>query len=337
MSSTTGIENDLIEKSGQIFNTWRKVRGGPLHGVGLPRKLISLVQLAIGTLQAAIILLRQRPSAVFLTGGWVGVPIAVAAGVLQIPVVIYVPDVEPGRSLKALGRYATVITATVADTAQFYSPKKEVVATGYPLRDGLLDHTREEGIGAFGLDADKRTLLVFGGSRGSRAINRAIYGNLDALLELPNLQVLHISGQLDATEVREARAALPADLQARYHVRDYVHEMGLALAAADVVVSRAGAATIAELPAFGLPAILIPLAYDWHYQEVNADWLAQRGAAIRLDEPNMTEQLVGLIHTLFTDDERYRTMQTAALALKNMDGATNVANVIRNRAKQKDR
>ncbi len=334
VSSAHGIENELIEKSGQQFDTWHKVLGGPLHGVSVPRKFLSLIQLAAGTIQATLILLRQHPDAVFLTGGWVGVPIAVAATILRTPVIIYVPDVEPGKSLKALGRYASVITATVPETAKYFHANKEIIATGYPLREGLLDHSREEGIAAFGLDTDKRTLLVFGGSRGSRAINRVVYQQIEALLQIPDLQVLHISGKLDVAEVKAARAALPEPLQTRYHVHDYVHEMGLALAAADLVVSRAGAATMAEFPAFGLPAILIPLAYDWHYQEVNADWLASRGAAIRLDEPNMETQLVELVHALLTDEKRYHAMQQASLALRNIDGATNVANVIRSRAKK---
>ncbi len=310
------------------------MQGGPLHGVNPLRKVVSVFRLGIGTLQATTLLLRKRPAVAFLTGGWVGVPIAVAARLLRVPVVIFVPDVEPGRTLSVLGRFASAITATVAETAQFYAKNKTVIATGYPLRDGLLDATREAGLAAFGLSAECRTLLVFGGSRGSRAINRMIYNHMEHLLTvIPDLQILHISGQLDAEEVAAAHHALPANVQARYHVRDYVHEMGLALAAADLVVSRAGAATLAELPAFGLPAILVPLAYDWHYQEVNADWLAERGAAIRLDEGDMQTQLIPLLQTLFVDDPaRYRAMVAAAESLKKTDGAQAVAGVILDQA-----
>jgi UDP-N-acetylglucosamine--N-acetylmuramyl-(pentapeptide) pyrophosphoryl-undecaprenol N-acetylglucosamine transferase len=180
------------------------------------------------------------------------------------------------------------------------------------------------------LDADKRTLLVFGGSRGSRAINNAILQNIESLLAIPDLQILHVSGKLDAEAVRQDYEKLPDDIQSRYHLYDYLHDIGLAFASADLVISRAGAATLAEFPFFGLPAILIPLAYSWRYQEVNADWLANHGAAIRLDETRMTQELVPLIQDLFTHTERLQAMREAAQALVKTDGAANIARIVIN-------
>ena len=248
----------MIEHENVHFDAWHRVQGGPVVGVSIFRRLQSVFRLGLGTLQAFRVLLQRRPDAIFLTGGWVGVPIALAARLLRMPVIIFVPDVEPASALKLLGRFAKVVTATVQETEAFF-PNKEVVATGYPLRKGLLDYTRDEAIQAFGLDQSKRTLLVFGGSRGSRAINRMVYKNIEAFLAIPDLQILHISGKLDAEEVADARAEMPVPIQARYHVRDYVYEMGVAFAVADLVISRAGASTLAELPAFGLPSILIPI------------------------------------------------------------------------------
>ena len=304
------------------------MQGGPLHGVNLLIKILSLARLMIGVLQSLWILLRHRPNAIFLTGGWVSVPIAVAAQLYRIPVVIFVPDVEPARTLKVLGRFAKVITATVDATRQFYPPRKTVVETGYPLRHNLQTATRDEGIAYFGLDLDKKTLLVFGGSRGSRAINRAIYGHIDELLSAPELQIMHISGKLDAKEVQDAHDELALELQSRYYTHDYVHEMGLAFAAADLVLCRAGASTLGEFPIFQLPAILVPLAYEWHYQEVNADWLASRGAAIRLDEPRLENELVSTVHNLLNNPDRLAEMQQAAAALARADGASNIARTI---------
>ncbi len=328
VSSAIGMENDLVARSGVRFDVWSRVQAGPLHGVNIIRKITSILRLGIGTLQAFWLLLRRRPAAIFLTGGWVGLPVALAAWFYRIPVVIFVPDIEPGRTLKVLGRFARVITATVDDTAQYYPKNKRVVATGYPLRPDLLEADRAAGVACFGLDADKRTLLVFGGSSGSRAINRQIYRYIAELLAIPDLQILHISGKLDAEEVAMAHQQLAPSLQTRYHVCDYVDDMGLALAAADLVVSRAGAGTLGEFPLFELPAILIPLAYAWRYQEINADWLASRGAAIRLDETDMTDELIPLIHGLLNDEGRLQAMRTAAQQLVKTDGADNIARVI---------
>jgi UDP-N-acetylglucosamine--N-acetylmuramyl-(pentapeptide) pyrophosphoryl-undecaprenol N-acetylglucosamine transferase len=127
------------------------------------------------------------------------------------------------------------------------------------------------------------------------------------------------------------------EIQAHYHVRDYVDKMGLAFAVADLAICRAGASTLSEFPAFGLPSILIPLAYTWRYQEINADWLASRGAAIRLDEDQMPTQLVPLVHDLFRAPERLGKMREAALTLSHTDGAANIARVILNQARQPSR
>lgn len=327
VSSAVGIENDLIQRAGLPLVAWNRVQGGPLHGVSLFVKAVSMVRLVIGIIQSFWLLLWQRPKAVFLTGGWVSIPVAVAAWLYRIPTVIFVPDIEPGRTLKVLGRFARVITATVGATARYYPTHKQVIETGYPLRPELLTATREDGIQYFGLDPAKRTLLIFGGSRGSRALNRAVYNNVEQLMAIPDLQIIHISGKLDAVEVQSARANLALDWQTRYHIRDYVHEMGLAFASADLVLSRAGASTLGELPLFGLPSVLIPLAYEWRYQEVNADWLAEQGAAIRLDETEI-EKLIPLLHELLTTPARLSQMAAAARQLARTDGAENIAQVI---------
>jgi UDP-N-acetylglucosamine:LPS N-acetylglucosamine transferase len=123
----------------------------------------------------------------------------------------------------------------------------------------------------FALVEDRKTVLVFGGSKGARSINRAIEAVIEQLLA--KYQVIHISGSADAVEVQAKRNSLSEELKRQYHVFEYVHEMGLAFAAADLVVSRAGASILGEYPLFGLPSILIPYPHAWRYQKVNADYL----------------------------------------------------------------
>lgn len=314
----------MLDNAEDVIDHWHKVPSGPLHGVNPLKVIISATRITSGIVQAFRLLRKVKPDVIFLTGGWVGIPVALAGQVLRIPIVVFVPDVEPGRTLKFLGRFASVVTATTADTSRYY-PGKQVVETGYPLRPELLKATREQGIAHFGLDEDKRTLLVFGGSRGSRAINNAILDNIETLMAVPDLQILHVSGKLDAEVVRQQHDKLSDDIRSRYYLYDYVDEFGLALAASDLVVSRAGAATIGEFPIFGLPAILVPLAYEWRYQEVNADWLASRNAAVRLDEPLMDERLVPLIVELLTNAEKMQKLRDGVKSLSRTDGADNIA------------
>jgi UDP-N-acetylglucosamine--N-acetylmuramyl-(pentapeptide) pyrophosphoryl-undecaprenol N-acetylglucosamine transferase len=173
---------------------------------------------------------------------------------------------------------------------------------------------------------DRKTLLVFGGSKGARSINRAIAAVLELLLA--KYQVIHISGSTDAAEVQVKRDSLTEELKRYYHVFEYVHDMGLAFAAADLVVSRAGASILGEYPLFGLPSILIPYPYAWRYQKVNADYLATRGAAIRLDDETLGETLLPTIGRVMSDEAQLRAMGAAARSLARPDSAVKLAQIL---------
>ena len=150
--------------------------------------------------------------------------------------------------------------------------------TGYPVRSDLSKWSKENALDRFGLDPNLPALLVFGGSRGAHSINMAVLNILKNLLE--TVQVIHISGKLDWDQVQNAHEAIPASLKSRYHPHEYLHEMGAAFAAADMVISRAGASTLGEYPLFGIPAILVPYPYAWRYQIQNAEYLKNHNAAV---------------------------------------------------------
>ncbi len=321
------MARDLVSRSDVSFDGYYEVLAGPLHGIPRLRQLVSAIKIVIGILQSLVLVLRLRPQVLFLTGGWVGFPMAAACWLLRRPIVIYVPDIEPGLTLRVLGRYfARAIAGTVADTAAFF-PGKRVVETGYPLRREILEASREAGIAALGLDPDRKTLLVFGGSRGSRSINSTMSRIAPDLLA-EGIQIVHISGRLDWDSVQAQHAALSDTQKARYQIFSFLPDIGQAFAAADLVVSRAGAATLAEYPELGLPAILVPYPYAWRYQQVNADWLVDRGAAIRLDDDRLDEELLPAIRDLFADPERLDAMRGAMQALKRSDGAEQVARLL---------
>jgi UDP-N-acetylglucosamine--N-acetylmuramyl-(pentapeptide) pyrophosphoryl-undecaprenol N-acetylglucosamine transferase len=281
-----------------------------------------------GFFEAQRIIGRFRPDALFLTGGYVSVPVALVTRLRRLPILVYLPDVEPGLAIKFLSRIATRVAVNV-EASRRYLPPAKVVVSGYPLRRAF--HQIEPPLGQtarahFGIALEDKVLLVFGGSRGARTINRALAAILEPVLSMA--QVIHISGRLDAEECRMRREALPAAARARYHLFDYLHEMELALAAADLVVARAGAGTLGEFPFFGLPAILVPYPYAWRYQKVNADYLAERGAAIRLNDGDLRERLWPTVQALFRDEMRLRQMSEAARALARPDAATRLANLL---------
>lgn len=317
----------LVEQSDVHFDGYHEVFAGPVAGIPLTGQIVSAIKIAVGVVQSLVLGLRLRPEVLFLTGGWVGVPAALACWLLRCPIVIYVPDIEPGMMLKVIGRrFARVIAATTDATAAYY-PGKRVEVTGYPLRREILEADRARGIEALKLDPQRRTLLVFGGSRGSRSINSTISAIAPALLE-DGCQIVHISGRLDWPQVEQAHAAMTPEQRAHYQVHPFLPDIGLAFAAADLVISRAGAATLAEYPQLGLPAILVPYPHAWRYQKVNADFLVERGAAVRLDDERLADELLPLVRELLADEERLAAMRRASEALRQPDGADNIARLL---------
>jgi UDP-N-acetylglucosamine--N-acetylmuramyl-(pentapeptide) pyrophosphoryl-undecaprenol N-acetylglucosamine transferase len=316
------MERTLVDESKLPFAHYDEVRAGPLHGVPLIQALGSLAQIALGTAQAFGLVRRYRPRALLMTGGWVNLPVALAAWVLRVPSLIYLPDIEPGLAIKLLRRLATRVATTAEESFVYFEPG-QAVATGYPLRKEVLAATRAAGIAHFRLDPARKTLLVFGGSRGARSINNAVLDILPELLAF-GLQVVHVTGTLDWPTVEAKRAALgnPAD----YHAFPYLHDdMGLAMAAADLAVCRSGASTLGELPYFGLPAVLVPYPYAWRYQKVNAEYLVSRGAGVLMEDAAMPRDLLPTIRAWMDEPGRLAQMRDRARALARPDGALNAA------------
>ena len=176
---------------------------------------------------------------------------------------------------------------------------------------------------SLGLEPEEPVLLVMGGSTGAQGINRPFGEVLERVLKLT--QVIHVTGTIDWPWAQERRETLPEALRAHYHVYDYVHEMGKVFAAADLAICRAGASVLGELPFFGLPAVLVPYPHAWDYQRVNADWLAERGAAIRLEQERLDEELLPTLRRLLGDRKSLTEMAGRVRSLARPDAAQRLA------------
>lgn len=320
----------MVEKSGVPFAAYHEVQAGPMHGVNFKTAITSAFKMVRGFFASWGILSKHKPDVVVNTGGWAAIPVTVAAWIRRIPIVIYLPDIEPGFTILALRALATKVAATTLESKP-YIPMNKLVATGYPLRRNVMSATREAAIAHFKLDPAKKTLLVFGGSRGARSINIAVIDSLPKLLARGDLQIIHVTGELDAERADSVKN------RPNYHAFAYLHDdMGLAMAAADVCVCRSGASTLGELPFFGLPSILVPYPHAWRYQKVNADYLASRGAAVVLPDEQMGEKLADEITGLLTSQATLTAMQQAAQTLSQGNAAANIVALLRevSRAKQ---
>lgn len=316
------MERALVQRAGIPFTA---IPAGGLHGVGVVRMARNTLKLAAGTLKAWRLVGQREPRAMLTTGGFVSAPVAVACWLRRVPILLYLPDIEPGLAVKFVAKFAAKIGVTTEDALKYF-PARKALVTGYPTRSDFAQADRAAAVRRFELAADRKTLLVFGGSKGARSINRAINAVIEQLLM--KYQVIHISGSTDAAEVLARHAMLPDAAKRHYHVFEYVHDMGLAFAAADLVVSRAGASILGEYPLFGLPSILIPYPHAWRYQKVNADYLATRSAAVRLDDETLNETLLPTIERLMSDEAQLRAMGAAARSLARPDPAMKLANIL---------
>lgn len=317
------MERELVSRAGVPF---RAIHAGAMHGVGPVRAAWSAVRIARGVGEARRILAEFQPTVVLLTGGFVGVPVSLAAWRRGVPSVVYLPDIEPGQALKLMARLATRIATTTDESARFVDRRKMVV-TGYPVRPAFAAVSRDAARAHFGFAPDERVVLVYGGSKGARSINRAVLADLPRLLAAA--AVIHISGAADWAEVSARRMQLDEAERRRYLAFQYLHdEMAWAMAAADVAVCRAGASTLGELTYLGLPAVLVPYPYAWRYQKVNAQYLADRGAALVVRDDALRDDRAGMtrcVLDLLGDPERLAAMRRAAWQLGRRDGAERIA------------
>ena len=314
-----GMEKELVEREGIPF---RAIPAAGLHGVGLHRLPGNIGAILRGIKAAEVILDEFKPDVLFFTGGYIAFPMAQAGR--EIPSLLYVPDIEPGLSLKTISRYADTITVTADASRRFFKSRANVVVTGYPVRVSLAQWDRDIARQALELDDDLPVLLVFGGSKGARSINTALLDCLPDLLE--EIQVVHITGNLDWPTVETVIETLPEELAWNYHAFPYLHEdMGAALTAADLVVARAGASTLGEFPLLGLPAVLVPYPHAWRYQKVNAEYLVKHGAAIILEDAQLQTELMKTVKILLNDEERMERMQEAMRTLSHRGAAADIA------------
>lgn len=324
VGTSSGLEREIVSRWGLPF---REVSSAPFRGLNPLRQAVNLLKVLKGIWEAWKIVKEFSPDAIFATGGYVSVPVVLAGKLQGIPSLIYLPDLEPGLAVRFLSMLASRVAVTFPEVMKFFPPEKTVV-TGYPVRRELLEVTAEEGRKYFGLEDGLKTVLVFGGSRGARSINRALADSLEVLLDF--CQVIHISGSLDYGEMKAVEMALPPEKRNRYKVFPYLHrEMGLALAAADLVVSRAGAATLGEFPALGKPAILIPYPYAGGHQERNARFLADKGAALVIPDHELSDAFLPTVLDLLRDDEKLRLMKEKAKAIASPGAAEKLAELLR--------
>ncbi|HXG36662.1 MAG TPA: UDP-N-acetylglucosamine--N-acetylmuramyl-(pentapeptide) pyrophosphoryl-undecaprenol N-acetylglucosamine transferase, partial [Dehalococcoidia bacterium] len=279
-----------------------------------------------GFWQARRFLRKNNPQAILSTGGYASFPVVLAAASLKVPQVVYLPDVYPGWAVRVSARLAQR-AAVSSEKSLGRLPKGKTTVTGYPVRPQFWLARRAEGRRRLGLNPEEKVLFVSGASQGSRHLNETVATNLLGLLEL--CEVVHLSGRAHEAKLTELKEGLPTESRSRYHLYGYLHdELPWAMAAADLAVCRAGASVMGELPAVGLPAVLVPYPYAGGHQRLNARHLEEKGAAIILEDRNLQREFLPLIGSLLNDSERLTKMREASQALARPEAATRIARLL---------
>ncbi len=329
-----GLEADIVPKENIPFKT--------LEIEGFRRK-VSLHNLIVcqkafkGMWKAKKIIKEFSPDVVVGTGGYVSGPILLAAALKNIPTLIQDQNAIPGITNKILSHFVTMVACGYKSSCKHFPPLKTLL-TGNPIRPAVVATPREMAIKELGLNPEKQTLLIMGGSRGARSINTAAIDVLSHYAESSSVQVLHVTGCGEYERVLSQAKEKGLEAKPNIIIRPYLYEMPLALAAADVAISRAGAIGLAELTARGIPSILIPYPYAAeNHQEFNARALVEAGAAqIILNNVLDGKRLIAAVEEILQNPAQKTAMAAASRRMGHPEATDEIARLIVNLGKKRE-
>jgi UDP-N-acetylglucosamine--N-acetylmuramyl-(pentapeptide) pyrophosphoryl-undecaprenol N-acetylglucosamine transferase len=319
-----GLEDRIVRAAGiplrrLILRSLRSVERD-VHLVADP------IRLTLSVPQALVLLGRKRPDAIFTTGGYVAIPVLLSAALLRIPVLLWEGNVIPGRSVRATARLASAIAVAHEPTCAALATSRPCLETGTPIRDtrGVDRLAAREGLG---IPPGDRVLLVFGGSQAVSRFNAAVAEALPRLIE--RVHLIHVTGDAGYAPALAAREYLPPELRSRYRPEPFLRaEMLAVLAAADLVVGRAGSSTLAEVTAMGLPIVVVPYPHAGGHQRANALRLVEAGAARIIEDDAFDGAALLAAAALLDVPMVHATMAAAARALARPAAADAVAAIV---------
>ena len=313
-----------------------KVPAAGFRIVGLPvagfhrgeiwRNLLFLPKLLASLWKARSVVRNFKPDCVIGVGGYASGPILKVSTRMGIPTLLQEQNSFAGVTNKLLGKKASKICVAYPNMDRFF-PKEKIVFTGNPIRKGLegIKEKSEESLRFFGLDPDLPVVLVIGGSLGARSLNKGIRAKID-LIRSSGVQFLWQTGKIYYQDIKSELEDHPAG---NIHLLEFIQRMDLAFAAADLVISRAGAGTISELCVVGKPSILVPspnVAED--HQTFNARALAERGAAVLIGDAEISERLVEEALILVSDRQRLNSLSERIKKMGTPDATKDIVAVI---------
>jgi UDP-N-acetylglucosamine--N-acetylmuramyl-(pentapeptide) pyrophosphoryl-undecaprenol N-acetylglucosamine transferase len=318
-----GIEARTVAGYGMRFAA---IPAAPLYTEQVWRNWSLPIVLGSALYQSWRLLDRFKPDVVLGTGGYVSVPLITAAALSRVPIVLQEQNLMPGRATRMLARFARKVATAYPESSRYLRGATTVV-TGTPVRT---DFWRQKE--AF--PPRPRRILVLGGSQGAHRLNQAVADALPWLLDRPELTIAHQTGPREIDAMQAVKAALPSPAAARYEPFDFANDLADRIRAADLVISRAGASTLSEVSAIGIPMILVPYPYAGGHQRLNVTPYASGGAAIVVADEEVEGRLRGVLTSVIDDDARYRKMVEAMRGLGRPYAAEEVVRLLEEAARR---
>lgn len=326
------MEKGIVEKEGIDFL--------PIEVSGMPRKFSPAIinwylKLNKAVQKSISYLHRIKPDVVLGTGGYVSGAVLLACTILRIPFVIHDPDAHPGIVNRFMSPWAKAVTISFDEAKKFLNSKK-IIVNGNPIRMSYNDISKNEARKLLGLNPDRKTLLVMGGSQGAKTINQAILDSAQLLIKEHNIQIIHQTGKKNYEECVGKLLKLWPDYAEckKYVIKPYFDNMLIPLAAADVAVSRAGSLSISELNINKLPSILVPYPHAAaDHQRYNARAMEQTGASVYLEDKDCnSNNLCKIILNLLNDHDKLLAMQEANQELSKPEATDNLIGILKSAA-----
>ncbi len=320
-----GLESSVLSNLDYPFRSiWIRGFQRGFTGRDILINLLFPVRLIVSLIQSFILIKRFKPNLAIGTGGYTSGPPLRIAAMLKIPIFLHEQNVFPGKTTRMLSKHAKRVYSSFEDTREYI---KDIICYGTPLRRSLSTVSREQGIRFFELRENLTTVFIFGGSQGSRAINNYWRTHLNDFIAKSKCQFIWQTGQHDYENIKCLFAENP-----NVYITPFIHEMGIAYSAADIIISRAGALTLAELCLYGKPSILIPLpSAAGNHQEINARIMEKEEASIVVLQKNSESELLEIsLQTLIENKSKLAEMSKNAKRLARLDSAKLIVDDILN-------
>ncbi|NLJ78245.1 MAG: undecaprenyldiphospho-muramoylpentapeptide beta-N-acetylglucosaminyltransferase [Tissierellia bacterium] len=327
VGTAKGLESELVPREGLDFKAIR-VRG-------MPRKigkdmLLAIKELALGINDARRIIKEYRPDIVIGTGGYVCGPVVYIASRRGIPTVIHEQNAFPGVTNKILSRFVDRTLITFEESRGYFKHPERVLVTGNPIRGDLMEVDRDKAYMELEISRNIPVVLSFGGSGGQRSLNEAMLHVIEMNATKHNMQIIHVTGNRFYDEFMQDIELMGIELGKNIRIMPYFYDMPKGLNIADLIITSAGAITLAEVSAIGIPSILIPKGYTAeNHQEYNARAFEDEGAAHLILEADLTgENLNESIYEIIYDREKLSSMARNSRRMGRLDAAEEIVDII---------